>query len=127
VDDILGPFYDKHVYDKHGLPISYEEWGIRFLDKKYRRVAETNFGPARVNTIWLGIDHNFLGNGPPIIFETMIFAERVEELDERMWRTSTLEDAIKAHEHAVQIVKDNILPPEAEEWLKNVLTEINLD
>jgi hypothetical protein len=44
--------------------------------EKERRVAKTQVGPYEVSTVFLGIDHNFLGRfgGEPILFETMIFA-----------------------------------------------------
>ena len=42
-------------------------------DREYKRVDETTVGPYWVSTVWLGLDHRFAGEGPPIIFETMIF------------------------------------------------------
>lgn len=133
-------------YDKHGLPISIGEWARRFEDDTYKSVAVTNFGPLVVSTVWIGIDHNHarlsFPDDPrvdqrPIIFETMIFFvegnygwscdEKKHELAGTMWRWHTLEEAVAGHEQAVQFVKDNILPPEAEEWIRNVLTEVNHD
>jgi len=36
-------------------------------------VAESFIGDVRVSTTFLGLDHNFFGDGPPLLFETMIF------------------------------------------------------
>lgn len=39
-----------------------------------RRVDETIlWWGGRVSTVWLGLNHNFDFNGPPLIFETMVF------------------------------------------------------
>lgn len=35
-------------------------------------VAQENVGNARVSTVFIGLDHSW-GNGPPILFETMVF------------------------------------------------------
>lgn len=39
------------------------------------RVAEAHLGKFYISTVFLGIDHNFLGKGGPILFETMVFAK----------------------------------------------------
>lgn len=36
-------------------------------------VANEERDGVRVSTVFLGLDHRFGGNGPPILFETMIF------------------------------------------------------
>jgi len=55
-------------------------WARWFDDPANRRVAETDvLGMCRVSTIFLGLDHSFqrliLGDGPRILFETMVFWE----------------------------------------------------
>lgn len=42
----------------------------------YARVAATRVGGIRVSTVFLALDHNFGGKGPPVLFETMIFGAR---------------------------------------------------
>jgi hypothetical protein len=71
-----------------------EEWGSR--DK---RVAETFCGFVRVSTVFLGIDHNFLGIGDPILFETMLFplSENIMEYQDRY---STWDEAVVGHRKA---------------------------
>lgn len=66
-----------------------------------RRVAETF--PAegiRVSTVFLGIDHNFHGQGAPILFETMIFGGPHNDYQERY---STWEEAEAGHAVACRL------------------------
>lgn len=85
-------------FDKDGQPIDLMRWVELIEDSGYRVVA---YNRARdnsiVSTVWLGLDHNFSGKGPPLIFETMVFATGgvIEELEQR--RTSTLEEARAVH------------------------------
>ena len=50
-----------------------------------------------VSTVFLGLDHNFLGNGPPLIYETMVFHRGSPCFCER---TSTPSEALHVHRHA---------------------------
>lgn len=88
-------------YDKFGQPIEdVLDWGKLFEDWEYRRIGSTRlWHGARVSTVWLGLDHSF-GDGPPLIFETMIFGGGFGELD--MDRYSTFADAVAGHEQMVQ-------------------------
>ena len=65
------------------------------------RVAETIVGPARVSTVFIGINHAFFG-GPPLVFETMIFGGT---LCNYLNRCSTWEQAEAMHAEAVTIVR----------------------
>jgi len=39
-----------------------------------RTVRKTAIGDdVKVSTVFLGIDHRFIGDGPPILFETLVF------------------------------------------------------
>lgn len=57
---------------------------------------------VRVSTVFLGLDHNWSGNGPPIVFETMIFGG---EHDEYCDRCATLAQARKMHTKALWLVR----------------------
>jgi hypothetical protein len=53
-----------------------------------------------VSTVWLGIDHRFGGDGPPLIFESMVFSKAGgDELDCK--RFATLGDARTGHDAMV--------------------------
>ena len=64
-------------YDQQGEPLTLEEWARDFEDVEARRVAQTKvgYGPGKkwISTVFLGVDHNWTGKGPPLIFETMGF------------------------------------------------------
>ena len=49
-----------------------EEWAEQF-ENESRTVCRTAVGDYTVSTVFLGIDHNYHSDGPPILFECMIF------------------------------------------------------
>jgi len=60
-----------------------------------RRVARTDVREGVwVSTVFLGIDHNYSGTGPPILFETMV--NRRGEWDEQA-RYATWDEAEAGH------------------------------
>ena len=66
------------------------------------RVAFTEVRHAQISTIWLGLDHNFIGNGPPHIFETMVFHG---PRDSEIQRYSTEREALDGHDRKVDRVR----------------------
>src|SRR5579872_1108631 len=66
-----------------------------------RRIDFTNLGKVRVSTVFLGLDHNFLGKRPHI-FETMVFG-RFDTLDLYCKRYSTYDEAEDGHIAVVAI------------------------
>lgn len=54
-----------------------------------------------VSTVYLGIDHNFSGHGPPIIWETMIF---FGDWEDYQWRYATRHAAMDNHRTVVDII-----------------------
>jgi len=74
---------------------SLEQWAVFFGNSARRRVARTNVGgDVYVSTM-------FLGMGTDELFETMVFGG---PLDQELWRTSTWDEAVKAHEAACKEV-----------------------
>jgi hypothetical protein len=63
-------------YDLEGQPIELEQWLVLFEgeDEDWRIGFTGPFYGRTVSTVWLGLDHNFAGYGPPLIFESMTFA-----------------------------------------------------
>lgn len=91
-------------YGKDGEPISFRTWG-ELRERGDFRIAETTVGRYWVSTVWLGINHNYLGD-PPLIFETMVFdRDRDDMLDQYMERYSTVQQAKQGHEHIVEMVR----------------------
>lgn len=63
-------------------------------------VAQDEVGDVRVSTVFLSVDHNW-GDGPPVLWETMIFGGSLNEYQERY---SSLENAIAGHATALEMV-----------------------
>lgn len=75
------------------------EWAL-WLQKADMRVNKTIItDEIRVSTVFLGMDYSF-GDGPPLLFETMIFGGKH---DDYMERYCTWEEAEKGHLEAVEI------------------------
>lgn len=78
------------------------EWSRRVFGEQ-RHVAQTHLSTdIRVSTVFLGINHGFFGDGPPIIFETMVFGG---PLDGEQQRYTTLREAHDGHDAMVASVK----------------------
>lgn len=103
------------TYDRDGHPMP-DDW---FDATKHprgkakwateQRVGRTVVGGATVSTVWLfGIDHGW-GDGPPIIFETMVF-NGDENGEYPMRRYSTEEDAMRGHLEAVDRLRAGLEP-----------------
>jgi len=79
------------------------EWAQWFQTEE-RVVGYTETELHVISTVFLGMDHRFCGVGPPILFETMVFAkvgENVEATD-LMWRYSSWDDAEAGHNATVK-------------------------
>lgn len=81
-----------------------------------RRVGLTDTATMNVSTVFLGTDHNFRPEGPPILFETMVFSLESypkefegkiyfarEDFDTR--RYSTWDDAEAGHNATVRRIQ----------------------
>jgi hypothetical protein len=66
------------------------------------RVDETFLRDVHVSTVFLGLNHNFRGADPPILFETMVFGGKHDNYQERC---STWEEAEAMHQRAVEMVR----------------------
>ena len=98
-------------FDFDGNPVSIEEWDRLFQDLQRRQVARTKVGDAEVSTVWIGLDHRMPPPldppGPPLIFETMIFAGD-EELDGYCWRWPNKDAALAGHDQAVALARERV-------------------
>ena len=71
-----------------------------------RHLAENFIGDIRVSTVFLGIDHNYSRQGPPVLWETMAF--RSGEAIDRQDRYTSEEAAWAGHEAFCQWVRDGM-------------------
>jgi hypothetical protein len=97
----FGRDIDDLYFGLDGEPISRERWIEMWEDIDVKRIGYNEVGSYHVSTVWLGINHSF-GDGPPVIFETMIFGEG--PLDQEQWRYCTRQGAEKGHRAAVDLV-----------------------
>jgi hypothetical protein len=102
----------KYILDGH-TPVPCEdvlEWGAWYEDPSHRRVGLTDVGMFHVSTVFLGIDHNFQGEGAPILFESMVFYESGKKGDgvlDLQRRYATWEEAERGHERVIGFVREN--------------------
>lgn len=71
-----------------------------------RRVARDELGDCRVSTVFLGLDHGD-GDGPPLVFETMVFGG---PFDQWCDRCSTYDEAEAQHARAVAFCREGVAP-----------------
>lgn len=91
-------------YNRAGEPIDLMQWAHLMEDHDYKVVEQTVVNDRwLVSTVWLGIDHGFLG--PPMIFETMVFAQGQPADDWEVRRYATEADARVGHADMVAVVE----------------------
>lgn len=78
--------------------LAWAEW----FETADRVVFQTEVRGGLVSTVFLGIDHNFSDDGPPILFETMVFMDG-EASDMR--RCSTWLEAEAQHHAVVEMAR----------------------
>lgn len=108
---------DRH-YDRSGNKITIRDWfRLRHWDRlenemRYTIVKQETIGDYWISTVWIGLDHNFMGTEPHI-FETMVFRESTGESDLDCRRYSTEWEALQGHEEMAAEVR---LFSELEGW-----------
>jgi hypothetical protein len=101
---------DRNFYvldeDNQVIPTdSSASWALWF-ENANRIVGYTQItSECHVSTVFIGINHRFSGEGPPLVFETMIFEG---PLDGHQWRYSSWDDAETGHKAAVRKAREAI-------------------
>ena len=76
----------------------------RWMETAQRRVALAHLPDGtKVSTVFLGLDHNFMLDGPPILFETMVFGGPHDQDQERY---STWPEAEAGHAEIVKRLRE---------------------
>jgi len=78
-------------------------WGNFLTDIDARRVAYTEVPGGYVSTVFIGLDHNFTSDGPPLLFETMIFGGPHTDYQQRY---ATWDEAEQGHAVAVALASN---------------------
>jgi len=104
--------WNHYAFDAENRPIVVPREGPEFVASLWKRVAQTDvfYFPTwvtrgrlvNVSTVFLGIDHRWMGDGPPILFESFVSGG---PLDHHCWRSCTWEEAEAMHEHVVRLVR----------------------
>lgn len=99
---------DKYILDEDGKPqpepdlLKWAKW----YETADRRLARTRLDRNHyVSTVFLGLDHSFAMDGPPILWETLGFSGH-ESL--AMVRYATREQALAGHELMVEKIKRHL-------------------
>lgn len=79
------------------------EWG-EWFEKAERHIGDYKYRGIRISTVFLGLDHRYLGRGKPILFETIVFGGK---LDGEQERYCTWKEAEKGHKEMIERVKAN--------------------
>lgn len=76
-----------------GMPTDeYYKWFENFYESRF--VAREDVGEHTVSTVFLGLDHGYSEDGPPVLFETLVWKA---DGSEDMYRYSTYDEAIEGH------------------------------
>jgi hypothetical protein len=116
LDEMDRAFSDRPHYILDGttvLRVSFLTWA-RWMeqDPDQRIIKQEDVGDYWVSTVFLGIDHSW-GDGPPILFETMVFRRKPGGIDlggEWQDRCSTYAEAEAMHKLACDGVRAGKIP-----------------
>lgn len=69
-----------YTLDGHGLVPAEDllSWA-RWIEDADIKVGDTKIGKVRVSTVFLGIDQRSSGEGPPILFETLLSIDEISD------------------------------------------------
>lgn len=111
---MTSPFADRlpHAYILKGreiVRVSFLEWADWFGRSTERFIVSAAVGPLTVSTIFIGIDHNYLRTGPPLVFETAILEFDVDGAHVfEMWRYATYDEAEAGQRVACSIAEQMV-------------------
>lgn len=81
--------------------IKWAQW----FEATERHVGDERVGKFRISTVFLGLDHSYSEQGPPLLWETMVFADG-DPNDHDMTRCSgSREQAEAMHQKMVELIK----------------------
>jgi hypothetical protein len=98
--------YYKLDENKSVIPSSLEEWSNLTegtLPANFKHVGNEIVNGNRISTVFIGMCFDFMNNGIPLVFETMIFDENGSSCYQD--RYSTWKEAEEGHQYAIELVK----------------------
>jgi hypothetical protein len=131
---VFGPDFFERLsqrtyYDLDGNPITQDQWSVLRRGAGSGHVARDHIGFYHVSTVWTGIDSTASANDDnghtrsraPLIYETMVFVERLDpdgilSEDDKLDCTeeyaelhATRDDALAGHHRTTAMVRDWIV------------------
>lgn len=97
-----------YILDGHRpVKATLDEWASWFGSAN-RHVEQTTTELHWISTVFLGLDHNYSDRGPPLLFESMVFANQGEvECDiDVCWRYASWDDALAGHQALLRQIID---------------------
>lgn len=95
---------EHYILEGHkAVPTDQMTWAKAF-ESQDRKVAKTTIGNCNVSTVFLGFNHQY-GEGPPLLFETMVFGGG--PFSDEQTRCTTWEEAEAMHEAMCELVRSN--------------------
>lgn len=96
-------------HDGAVVPIDDLLMWAQWFETADRRVAYDVVGPWRISTVFLSLDHNFDGAGPPVLWETMVFGSGEGHWrDEWCHRYASRDEALLGHATTVALVRTEV-------------------
>ena len=87
---------NRYILQGHKAVLVDKETYLNLQENQDRTVAKSTIDDYLVSTVFLGLDHQWEDDGPPLLFETMVFGKG--PLNERLERCTTWEEAEVMHE-----------------------------
>lgn len=94
--------HDKFILEDHTpVPVDLMTWA-KWFETAERHVAKTDIAHVHISTVFLGLNHNW-GEGPPLLFETLVFGG---PLADEVERYATWNEAEAGHKAMVERVNN---------------------
>jgi Mrp family chromosome partitioning ATPase len=97
----------KYILDEQGKATRCDDviaWG-QWFETAERVVKQEKIGASKISTVFLGLDHNMIGHGPPVLWETMVFGGELDQEQDRC--AGNREQAEAMHERMVARVREH--------------------
>lgn len=98
------PWVGTYILDENHNPVPEPDtlkWAAWFEDVENRIVEQDIIDGVQISTVFLGLDHGPNDQGPPVLWETMIFGGSHHEYQ---CRYTSHEEALCGHAAAVRLV-----------------------
>lgn len=115
---INGVSYYWKLDGKTPVPATIREMGEQYEKPDSRRIGSGDVNGYSISTVFLAMNHRFGGEGPPILFETMIFPKtKGRPLEDYQVRYETYDEALAGHLKAVLLASKP-------DWLVRIMLKL---